>query len=173
MYAKEPLTYIKGLNAVLKNLQKTASFTLKYPKLDINWLTLKVYMDASYANNYDESSQLGYITFQADASGKCQPIVWSSHKSRRVTRPMLESETMEFGDGFDAAYSLKHDLQTILKRSVDTRMYNDSLLFFGSHYKVVRNSREAVDDRPDRGEKSIRLHRNRADRISSHQLEPG
>jgi hypothetical protein len=34
---------------------------------------------------------------------------------------------MAFADGFDAAYSLKHDMQTILKRSVDILMYTDSL----------------------------------------------
>jgi hypothetical protein len=96
MYAKEPLTYIKGLDAVVKHLRKTASFTLKDPKLDINSLTLKVYTDASYANNFYGSSQLGYIIFLADPSGKCQPIVWSSHKSRCVTRSVLGSETMAF-----------------------------------------------------------------------------
>jgi hypothetical protein len=56
MYAKEPLTYIKRLNAVVKHLRKTASFTVKYPKLDFNSLTLKVYTDESYANNFDGSS---------------------------------------------------------------------------------------------------------------------
>jgi hypothetical protein len=37
---------------------------------------------------------------------------------------------MAFADGFDAAYSLKHDLQTILKRRVDILMYTDSLSLF-------------------------------------------
>jgi hypothetical protein len=108
---KGTVTYIKGLNAVVKHLRQTASFTLKYPKLDVISLTLKVYTDVSYANNFCGSSQLGYIIFMADESGKCQLIVWSSHKSRRVTRTELGSETMAFADGFDAAYSLKHDLQ--------------------------------------------------------------
>jgi hypothetical protein len=66
----------------------------------------------------------------ADASGKCQPIVCSSHKSGRVTRSVLGSETMTFADGFDAAYALKHYQQTILKRSVDILMYTDSLSLF-------------------------------------------
>jgi hypothetical protein len=37
---------------------------------------------------------------------------------------------MAFADGFDGAYSLKHDLQTILKRSVDILMYTESLSLF-------------------------------------------
>jgi hypothetical protein len=76
----------------VKHLRKTALFTLKYPKLAINSLTQEVYTDASYANNFDGSSQLVYIIFLADASGKCQQIVWSSHKSRRVTRSVLGSD---------------------------------------------------------------------------------
>jgi hypothetical protein len=89
-----------------------------------------VYTDASYANNFEGSSQLGYVIILADSSGKCQPIVWSSLKSRRVTMSVLESETMAFADVFDAEYSLKHDMQTILKQSVDILMYNDSLSLF-------------------------------------------
>jgi hypothetical protein len=37
---------------------------------------------------------------------------------------------MAFSDRFDAAYALKHDLQAILKRSVDILMYTDSLSLF-------------------------------------------
>jgi hypothetical protein len=37
---------------------------------------------------------------------------------------------MAFADGFDAAYLLKHDLQTVLKRSVDILMYTDSMSLF-------------------------------------------
>jgi hypothetical protein len=37
---------------------------------------------------------------------------------------------MAFADGFDAAYSLKHDLQIVLKRSFDILMYNDCLSLF-------------------------------------------
>jgi hypothetical protein len=37
---------------------------------------------------------------------------------------------MAFADVFDAAYSLNHDLQTILKRSVEIITYTDSLSLF-------------------------------------------
>jgi hypothetical protein len=84
MYAKEPLTYIKGLTAVVKHLRKASSFTLKYPKFDINSLTLKVHTDASYANNFDGSSQFGYIIFLADASGNRQSIFLSSRSLPEV-----------------------------------------------------------------------------------------
>jgi hypothetical protein len=47
-----------------------------------------------------------------------------------VTRSVLGCETMAFADGFDAAYSLKHDLQTVLKRSIDIPMFTDSISLF-------------------------------------------
>jgi hypothetical protein len=72
IYANESLTYIKGLNTSVEHLRKTASFTVKYPKLDINSFTLKVYTDASYANNFDGLSQLGYIIiFERKMSADC------------------------------------------------------------------------------------------------------
>jgi hypothetical protein len=37
---------------------------------------------------------------------------------------------MAFADGFVAAYSLKHGLQTILKRIVDILRYTDSMSLF-------------------------------------------
>jgi hypothetical protein len=59
MFAKEPLIYNNGLNAVLRHLQETASLTLKYPKLDINSLTLKVCTDSLHANTYENHRNSG------------------------------------------------------------------------------------------------------------------
>jgi hypothetical protein len=50
---------------------------------------------------------------------------------------------MAFSDGFDAAYSLKHDLQTILKRNVDALMYTDSLSLFD----VIKKSSTTAEKR--------------------------
>jgi hypothetical protein len=158
------------MNAVVKHLRKTASFTLKYPKLNINSLTLKVYMDASYANDFDGSSELDYIIFLADASGKCQPIIWSSHKSLRVIRSVLGSDTMAFADGFDAAYSLTSSANNSEAEYRHTYVHRQSVVV-RCHIKVVYNGGEAVDDRPASGERSVRSHVNGAARVPSHQLE--
>jgi hypothetical protein len=91
---------------------------------------LQVYSDALYANNPDGSSQLGYIIFLADENGNFQPLFWCSHKSRRVTRSVLESETMALADAFDMAYALKHDIQTIIKQRVPIVIITDSLSLF-------------------------------------------
>jgi hypothetical protein len=44
-----------------------------------------------------------------------------------VTRSVIGIEKIAFADVLDAEYSLKHDLQIILKRGVDILMFPDSL----------------------------------------------
>jgi hypothetical protein len=78
----------------------------------------------------DGSSQLGYIIFLADGNGACQPMFWSSHKSRRVTRSVLGSETMALADAFDMAYALKHDMDMIIKQKVPIVILTDSQSLF-------------------------------------------
>jgi hypothetical protein len=117
-YNGDPGEYIKQLNRVIKHLKKIPDLPLRFPRLELSTLRLQVYSDASYANNADGSSQLGYISFLVDANGTCQLLFWSSHKSRRVTRSVLGSETMAFADAFDTAYALKHNIETIIKQNV-------------------------------------------------------
>jgi hypothetical protein len=129
-YHGDPLVYINQLNRVIKHLKKVPDLPLRFPILDLSTLRLQVYSDASYANNADGSSQLGYIIFLADGNGACQPMFWSSHKSRRVTRSVLGSETMALADAFDMAHALKHDMEMIIKQKVPIVILTDSLSLF-------------------------------------------
>jgi hypothetical protein len=80
---------------------------------------------------------------------------------------------MAFADGFDAAYSLKHDLQKNLKRSVDILIYTDSLSLFNIITKSSKMAemRLMIDLVVVREEYDCM--KNRAARVPSHQLEPG
>lgn len=122
--------YGKDLNKVVKALRSTAGKCLHYPKLDKTTLRIQCYSDASWANNEDGSSQMGYIIFLTDATGACQPITWSSHKSRRKNRSTLGSETMALADAFDVAYSLMHDMQRVMGQRVPITILTDSLSLF-------------------------------------------
>lgn len=130
MFPEDALTHVKALNHVIKHLKRTQDMAIKYPVLDRDTLRLKCYSDASYADNADGSSQLGYIIFLSDASEVCQPLAWSSHKSRRMTRLVLGSETMALADSFNMAYSIKHDLQGITGCKIQISVFADSLSFF-------------------------------------------
>ena len=69
--AKEPTeTEIKALNTRIQWQRQNAARGLTFTKLDKNPLQLLVFTDASFANNKDLSSQIGYVLVLADSSGK-------------------------------------------------------------------------------------------------------
>ena len=140
----DPKTHIKRLNAVVNHLRKTMNRVLKFPKLDRNNLSLRVYSDASYANNSDGTSQIGYIIFLCDASGYCQPLFWSSKKSKRVTRSVLGSETMALADSFDMAFTIRHDLQNITRIQIPIIILTDSLSLFDVLTKATTTSEKRL-----------------------------
>ena len=130
MFENDHERLIKLLNSIVRHLKKTFGLTLKYPKLHVNSLSLFVYSDSSYANNHNGASQIGYVVFFTDDIQRCQPPSWSSHKSKRVTRLVLGSETMAFADAFDISYVVKRDLERFIGRHIPLTMVTDSLSLF-------------------------------------------
>jgi hypothetical protein len=55
-------------------------------------MRLLVLTDASFANNRDLLSQIGYVLVLADSTGRANILHWSSTKCERVTRSVLASE---------------------------------------------------------------------------------
>ena len=132
---------------MVKHLLTPTDQVLKFPKLDPKRLRLQVYSDASYGKNFDGSSQLGYIIFLADLNGNCQPLFWSSHKSKRVSRSVLGSETMTFADAFDMAYAMKNDLHNMTSLDIPIVMLTDSLSLFDviTKAKITSEKRLMID----------------------------
>lgn len=120
----------KLLNRIVKHLRATKNVCLQYPQLQLSTLQITAYSDASFKNNVDNTSQLGYIIFLTDASGKCCVISFSSHKSRRVTRSSMAGETIALAEAFDLSFILKHDLQRMLGREIPLLLFTDSKLLF-------------------------------------------
>ena len=143
----DPSKHSKGLNAMVKHLLTTTDQVLKFPKLDHKSLQLQVYSDALYGNNFDGSSQIGYIIFSADSNGNCQPLFWSSHKSKRFSRSVLGSETMAFADAFDMDYALNNDLHNMTSLDIPIIMLTDSrsLFVFITKAKTTSEKRLLID----------------------------
>lgn len=80
---------------------------LTFVKLDAKSLRILAFVDASFANNKDLTSQLGYVIVLADAQGNANLIHWQSVKCRRVTRSVLASELYALVLGFDVSAVLK------------------------------------------------------------------
>jgi hypothetical protein len=98
---------------------------LVYRSLDLSTARLYVFVDGSFANNKDLSSQIGFIIVLGNERANEQGnsftmsgniLHWQSVKCKRVTRSVLASEIYGMVNGFDAAWVLKHTLATITQR---------------------------------------------------------
>ena len=152
LFNLDPKKHCKGLSSVVSNILTTTDQALKFSKLDHSRLRLQVYSDASYGNNLDGSSQLGYIIFLADDKDKCQLLFWSSHKSKRVSRSVLGCETMAFADAFDMAFAMKNDICKMKSLDIPIVMLADSLSLFDviTKAKITSERRVMIDVKVDK-----------------------
>jgi Reverse transcriptase (RNA-dependent DNA polymerase) len=121
---------IRRLNATIKRLRSSPEEAMRFPKLDRRTLRICVFSDASFANNEDMSSQMGYIVFLIDGENRCATMSFKSVKCKRVTRSVLAAEAIAFAEGFDQGYALKLDLQEALGMHVPLTILTDSKTLF-------------------------------------------
>jgi hypothetical protein len=91
-------TSIRGFNATIRKLQKSPDASLQFPKVDKDSIRIWVYCDASFANNEDMSSQMGFIVFVTDQFSRCAPMTYQSVKCKRITRSVLAAEAIAFAE---------------------------------------------------------------------------
>jgi hypothetical protein len=96
--------------------------------LDSATLKLIVFTDASFANNLDQSSQIGFIIVLTDGNNtkNANIIHWSSVKCKRVTRSVLASELYAMAYGFDVGAVIKSTIEAILAQQVPLILCTDS-----------------------------------------------
>ena len=93
-----------------------------YIPVDLTTAKIFVFVDGSFGNNQDYSSQIGYlIMISNELSRKTEfeingsLIHWSCTKSKRVTRSVLASDMYSVVAGVDMAYSINSTINIILK----------------------------------------------------------
>jgi hypothetical protein len=104
----------KDLNKRLGWQLDNSTRGLTFVRLDENSLQLLVFTDASFANNKDLSSQIGYVVVLADNTNSANILHWSSLKCKRVTRSVLASELYAMVQGFDIGASIKTTIEKAL-----------------------------------------------------------
>lgn len=109
---------------------KDENVCLSIPKLDIESLLILGFSDASFGNNRDLSSQLGYTVFLTDKTETVIPIIFKSHKSKRITRSPMSAEVIAFADMFDASASLKQEMEWLLGIHIPLQLLTDSKCLF-------------------------------------------
>ncbi|KAK6225103.1 aurora kinase 2 splicing, partial [Colletotrichum tabaci] len=116
----------KNLNKRLKWQMESLDRGLTFVPLDLPTAKLFVFVDGSFANNRDMTSQLGFIIILGneepidghdDAFKLTGNVVhYSSTKSKRVTRSVLASEIYGMVAGVDMAYAILSTLAMITKK---------------------------------------------------------
>lgn len=114
---------IKMLNSRVRWQAENIDRGISYEVLDLEKAGLYVFVDGSFANNKDLSSQIGYeiilgneteVGSSFDLHGNL--IHWSCTKSKRVTRSVLASEIYAMVSGVDMAIVLRTTLNAILEQ---------------------------------------------------------
>ncbi|KAI0995534.1 hypothetical protein K3495_g12645, partial [Podosphaera aphanis] len=118
----------------IEALNKRLKWQLDHPERGLNFIPLNldtakiyVFVDGSFANNSDLSSQIGFVIILANETenngdaGQCHfeiegnIIHYSSTKCKRVTRSVLASEIYGMVHGVDMAISIGSTLDEILR----------------------------------------------------------
>jgi hypothetical protein len=129
---------IEQLNKRLQWQFNNSSRGLRFIKLDLDSLQLVTFTDASFANNKDLSSQIGYVIAISDKDGNANILHWSSIKCKRVTRSVLASELYGMAHGFDIASAIKSTIEGMLQINLplvictDSRSLYDCLVKLGT-----------------------------------------
>ncbi|MEM1283154.1 MAG: reverse transcriptase domain-containing protein [Chlamydiota bacterium] len=144
--------YIKLLNKTINKLKESPDDGIKMQRLDRDSLYIKVYSDASFANNPNLSSQLGYIVLLCDKFERCNILHFTSYKSRRIVRSVLGAEVYAMADAFDYAFTLKQDLEIILNQKVPLRIITDSKSLFD----IITKNSSSIEKRLMIDIKSVR-----------------
>lgn len=121
---KDPtVEHANSLNKRLIWQTDNAERGLRMIPLDLKTAKLYTFVDASFANNQDLSSQIGFIIVFANESPssgtfdiKGNIIHWSSVKCKRVTKSVLASEVLAMSHGIDSAIPLSTTLNKIMKQ---------------------------------------------------------
>jgi hypothetical protein len=116
---------IKALNHRIQWQIDSQDRGLTFVPLDLRTAKLFVFVDGSFANNRDLTSQLGFVIVLANETTidthneftiRGNIIHFSSTKSKRVTRSVLASEIYGMVAGVDMAYAIASTLRMITAR---------------------------------------------------------
>lgn len=142
-FTEEKEKCLKLINETVK-YAKSYRLDITFPKLSLDSLRIVGYSDASFANNRDLSSQLGYIILLMDDSEQAAPIYFKSYKSRRVTRSPMAAEVIAFSDMFNVTAALSDDLGHILSKPIPVQLLTDSKCLFDVISKGPRTSEKRI-----------------------------
>ena len=128
--------------------------TLKFPSFAAaETLHVVTYNDASFGNLKDGGSQGGFVSFLADETNVCSPVMWQSRKLKRVVKSTMASETLMQVEAAVASYWIANLLAEIIFEKKEVRVmpqiecYTDSNQLYDAVYslKLIEDKRLRID----------------------------
>jgi hypothetical protein len=116
----------KRFNQFVKLCEDTSNRRMNFVGLNMDTMHIAVFVDASFATNWDGSSQLGILVCLRDAHARCNVLHVTSVKSKRVARSSLAAEIFAMLDGFDIGFVLKVWMSHIFNRALELHLFTDS-----------------------------------------------
>ena len=98
---------VKQSNKQLRKLQSESGIIYIPDLEDTTQTTLILYSDASHASLSNCASQEGFVILLCGKNGKSSPLVWTSHKLKRVVKSSMAAETMSMLEDAEYAVLLK------------------------------------------------------------------
>eukprot|EP00171_Calliarthron_tuberculosum_P006558 IDg6558t1 len=138
-YHCNQLSVVKKLNRVVKYAADNP-LSILFPKLNHLNLRLVRFFDASFANDNDFSSLLGYILFLVDYSSCAVLLHFNSYKSIIVTTSVMAAESISFSYLFDASHTMALGIITILGYKISLTLMTDSKSLFDVISKGTKTS---------------------------------
>ena len=94
-------------------------------------------MDASFANNRDLLSQIGFVIILIDCNQDINILYWSLIKCKQVTRSVLASKLYVLAHGFNIAAIIRLIIQKILQsEQLPLVLYTDSKSLYNCLVKL-------------------------------------
>lgn len=129
--------HLRMLNAYVSYAQATSHVGLHIHPLHLRFLRINVHDDASFANNWDDITPLGYIVMLTDDSSVDSSVYFSSKKSHRVVRSVIGGDLYPLDDATDLVFVMKRDLEADLYSPIHFITMTDLLSIFNV---VIRSS---------------------------------
>ena len=135
------------LSKCLKWQKDNPTRGIRFVRLDLSKLKLYAFVDASFANNKNFSSQIGYVLVLANEtqispeaiSIKGNILHWSSTKCKRVTRSILAAELYAMVADFDMASVIQHTMQKLAgEKPIPVVICTDSFSLYDCLTKLGR-----------------------------------
>ena len=138
---------VRRANKQLKQLQQT-KIAVKISDIgDLEDASLLLYSDASHANLAGGGSQGGFVIFLQGSNSALAPLIWKSHKLKRVVKSAMGAETMALLEGAEHALLIKAIIYEIscVELPLVCLCDNKSLVTSVKSTKLIEDKRLYID----------------------------